>query len=50
LTFEEMHRLLVLERGSARSKRSEIPSAAGRRISFSGIQPVSTGTELANHP
>jgi hypothetical protein len=48
--FEELHRALVLLRGRARFESAQIPTPAGPAIDLSGVEAVTAGSELPDHP
>src|SRR3954467_6072559 len=47
--LEILHGALVLFRRREALERAKIPALAGRRIFLSGIKPVTTGFEFADH-
>src|SRR4051794_11044285 len=49
MPLEVLHRVLVLERGRARRKRSEIAPLAGFRVLLARIEAVLARRKLADH-
>ena len=49
VSFEKLHRALVLLGLRARTEGAEVASLAGARVAFAGIQPVFTRLEFADH-